>query len=387
MSSLRRPLFTGMCLALLGVVGCSKVESPTAPSLSSPSSSDPSVSEARAATVQLCHRTESGHYNLLSVNGNAEAAHRAHGDGKTGELVPGAPTHLFDRNCVPVNLPSLSVSSNSAAGGVPVTVTLTDGTGSASDWLAFAAAGAPDPAYLQRTLVGADITTRTWTVNMPTTAGTYEFRLFNGSYARLATSPSVTVTIAPTGPTLTLDVPSATAARGSVSVTLTNGPGGARDWLAFAPAGSGDTTFSNWTYVGAGVTTKTWTVTTPATSGSYEFRLFLNDGYTRAATSAPLTVTVAPPPAFSVNAGSARVGTTITVTLTDGLGGSTDWIAFAATGAANQTYVVWTYVGASVTTRTWTVTAPAATGTYEFRLFLNNGYTRAATSPPVTVIP
>ena len=29
---------------------------------------------------------------------------------------------------------------------------------------------------------------------------------------------------------------------------------------------------------------------------------------------------------------------------------------------------------------------PSTPGTYEFRLFLNNGYTRAATSPPITVI-
>jgi hypothetical protein len=30
---------------------------------------------------------------------------------------------------------------------------------------------------------------------------------------------------------------------------------------------------------------------------------------------------------------------------------------------------------------------PSAPGQYEFRLFLNNGYTLAATSPPVTVGP
>jgi hypothetical protein len=42
-------------------------------------------------------------------------------------------------------------------------------------------------------------------------------------------------------------------------------------------------------------------------------------------------------------------------------------------------------VGSGVSTRTWTVTMPSTPGTYEFRLFLNNGYTRGATSPPVTV--
>ena len=73
------------------------------------------------------------------------------------------------------------------------------------------------------------------------------------------------------------------------------------------------------------------------------------------------------------------------MTLTGGLGGATDWFAFAAAAAPNGTYLQWTYVGAGVTTRTWTITAPATAGTYQFRLFLNDGYTRAATSPTVTV--
>jgi len=73
------------------------------------------------------------------------------------------------------------------------------------------------------------------------------------------------------------------------------------------------------------------------------------------------------------------------VTLTDGPGGAYDWLAFAGTTAPNTSYVTFVYVGAGTTTRTWTVTAPTAGGTYEFRLFVNNGYTRVATSPPVTV--
>ena len=38
-----------------------------------------------------------------------------------------------------------------------------------------------------------------------------------------------------------------------------------------------------------------------------------------------------------------------------------------------------------MTTRTWTVTVPPTPGPYEFRLFLDNGFVRAATSPTVTV--
>jgi hypothetical protein len=61
-----------------------------------------------------------------------------------------------------------------------------------------------------------------------------------------------------------------------------------------------------------------------------------------------------------------------------------DWLAFAPAGAANTNYLQWVYVGEGVTTRTWTVTMPPTVGTFEFRLFLNNGYTRVATSPSIT---
>ena len=77
----------------------------------------------------------------------------------------------------------------------------------------------------------------------------------------------------------------------------------------------------------------------------------------------------------------------MTATLTGGTGGSYDWLVLAPVGAANSTVLQWTYVGAGITTRTWTVTMPSTPGQYEVRLFLNGGYTRAATSPPITVAP
>src|SRR5581483_5225116 len=45
---------------------------------------------------------------------------------------------------------------------------------------------------LQMTMVGAGVTTRTWTVAMPLAAGSYEFRLFINN-VKAATSPAVLV--------------------------------------------------------------------------------------------------------------------------------------------------------------------------------------------------
>src|SRR5204862_7037572 len=102
-------------------------------------------------------------------------------------------------------------------------------------------------------------------------------------------------------------------------------------------------------------------------------------------TSGSLTFSIVPAPTLSVSATTVGSGASLTATLTGGLGGANDWIALAPTSAPNTSYVAYTYIGSGVTTRTWTVTAPAP-GTYEFRLFLNNGYVRAATSPAVTVV-
>ena len=466
--------------------------------------------------------------------------------------------------------PALSVSSTTATPGGSVTATLTNGGGGVTDWLAFAATTAPNTSYIQYVYVGAGVTTRTWTVTVPSTAGSYEFRYFpNGGNTRAATSPAVTVqttgstvpaisSLAPSssvagGPAFNLTVngsnftstsvvrwngadrpttfvsasqltaaiasadivsvgsasvtvfspppgggtstaatftisagsanppvlsvsAAAVSAGAPVTVTLTGGTGGSGDWLSFAPTTAANSSYVTFTYVGTGVTTRTWTVTTPLSSGTYEFRLFPNNGYTRAATSPPVTVTldsnpipsatslsparlgagtgaftltingsgfvpssvvrwngsprpttlvnssqltasiaaadiaatgtaqvtvfsptpgggtsaalaftIAPPPTLTVSATTVAPGASVTVTLTDGFGGPWDWLAFAPTSASNISYVTYTFVGGGVSTRTWTVTVPSTPGAYEFRLFLNNGYTRAATSPTVTV--
>jgi len=373
-----------------------------------------------------------------------------------------------------VTRPTLAVNTTTATAGASVTVTLTDGLGGASDWLALAPAGAPDTTYLQWTYVGAGVTTRTWTATLPMQSGKFEFRLFTNGYMRVSTSPTVTIA----GPQLSVDTTTA-AAGSNVTVTLTGGYGGSTAWLALAGTGAPDTAYVQWTYVGSGITARTWIVAMPATAGTYEFRLYLDSGYTRGATSPPVTVvpgvptvtslspasvvaggaaftltvngtgfaagavvrwngsdrtttfvgatqlranitaadiasagtaqvtvflpppgggtssaasftiSAAPPPgpSLAVNQTTVAGGAQVTVTLTNGYGGSTDWLAFASATAPDTSYLQWVYVGAGVSTRTWTVTAPSTSGPYEFRLFRDNGYVHSVTSPTVTVVP
>jgi subtilisin family serine protease len=184
-----------------------------------------------------------------------------------------------------------------------------------------------------------------------------------------------------TAPVLTVSATSITTVA-SVTVTLTGGFGGSADWIAFAPTSAPDGSYIQYTYVGAGVTTRTWAVTVTG-PGTYEFRLFTG-GYNRLATSAPITATAGTPPSLTVNTTTAARGTPVTMTLTNGYGGATDWLALAQTGSPATSYIQYVYVGGG-TTKTWTVTMPNTPGTYEFRMFPNNSYTVAATSPPITV--
>jgi len=303
----------------------------------------------------------------------------------------------------PTGPATLGVDLTSVSGGGSVTMTLTDGPGNNYDWLALAGVGDPDTSYMQFMYVAAGATAATWTVTMPATPGDYEFRLFeNNGYTRLATSPTVTVAAEvpepppdppPTGPA-TLDVDMTSVSGGdSVTMTLTDGPGNSYDWLALTGVGDPDATSIQWIYVAPGATTATWTVTMPATPGDYEFRLFENNGYTRLATSPTVTVQAElpepPPPAASptleVDMTSVSGGGSVTMTLTGGPGNSYDWLALAGVGDPDATSIQWIYVAPGATTTTWTVTMPATPGDYEFRLFENNGYTRLATSPTVTV--
>ncbi|HKF68558.1 MAG TPA: IPT/TIG domain-containing protein, partial [Vicinamibacterales bacterium] len=278
--------------------------------------------------------------------------------------------------------PTLSVTATSATTGAPVTVTLTNGFGGSTDWLALAATGASPTSYLQWTYVGAGVTTRTWTVNMPATAGTYEFRLFlNNSSTITAKSPTITVSAGPSPiPGLTSLTPNSAPTGGSGFTLAVTGNGFAASSVVRWNGANRTTTFVSSTQLQA-----TIPATDLASSGTAQVTVFTPSP--GGGTSSALPFTIGGTPTLSVSATSATTGAPVTVTLTNGFGGSTDWMVLAATGASPYSYLQWTYVGAGVTTRTWTVNMPSTAGTYEFRLFPNNGYTIAATSPTITVTP
>jgi subtilisin family serine protease len=99
------------------------------------------------------------------------------------------------------------------------------------------------------------------------------------------------------------------------------------------------------------------------------------------------SVTIDAAAMLSTNTPAATPGQTVTVTIGNGKVAPNDWLALAQTGASDRTYLQMIYAGSLAADRKWAVTMPMAAGTYEFRLFLDNGFARAATSPTVTVGP
>jgi hypothetical protein len=124
-------------------------------------------------------------------------------------------------------------------------------------------------------------------------------------------------------------------------------------------------------------------ITIPATlaPGTYELRLFSNNGYTRLAVSNSFTVTGCTA-SLSASPASAPTGGSVTGAW-DGICGPTgaDWIGLYLPGAANQSPPAWRYTtGTASGSVPVTIPATLTPGTYELRLFSNNGYTRLGTS-------
>jgi hypothetical protein len=145
-----------------------------------------------------------------------------------------------------------------------------------------------------------------------------------------------------------------------------------------------------------------WAYTTGAASGSialalpaslpqgtYELRLFANGGYTRLATSNTFTVGAACTGGANLSASPTSVPRSGSVTATWSNvcnPTSRDWIGIFAPGAPNSYYVAWRYTtGTASGSVPLTVPASLSPGTYELRLFANNGYLRLGTSNAFTV--
>jgi outer membrane usher protein FimD/PapC len=131
--------------------------------------------------------------------------------------------------------------------------------------------------------------------------------------------------------------------------------------------------------------------TMPATPGTYNVRFFLNDSWTKLATSVTITV-ASVVPSITLSATTVVPGGTVTATIANGPGTAGDWVGLHGASAADAAYVDWKYLsgtqtrpGSGVTGAAVAFTVPATPGTYNVRFFLNDSWQKVATSATITV--
>jgi hypothetical protein len=313
-------------------------------------------------------------------------------------------------NLVVTAAPTLAVSPTSVAPGGSVTATWSGiPSPTTTDWIGLYLPGAPDTSYLAWIYVSCSQTPGAaaaagscpFTIPGSLTPGTYELRLFsNNAYTRLATSNTFTVT-GGGGTTLSVS-PSTVPAGGSVTVTWSGITSPTTtDWIGLYTPGSANTAYLAWIYVSCSQAPSSprasgscaFTIPSSVTPGTYQLRLLANNGYTVLATSNSFTVTTAGP-GLSASPPTVAHGGSVTATWS-GIPSptTTDWIGLYAAGAANTAYITWIYVSCSQTPGAamaagscpFTIPSTVTPGMYELRLLSNNGYTRLATSNPLTV--
>jgi C1A family cysteine protease len=204
-------------------------------------------------------------------------------------------------------------------------------------------------------------------------------------------------------PTVTVS-PTIIAGGSAVTVTFNNtGTLSATDWIGLYAAGTPDTDYLDWIYDSSCTQTPgtekasgscQFTIPADLSPGTYEFRLFADDGYSRLAVSNALTVTSVTT-SLTVTPTSIARGSAVTVTFNNtGTLSTTDWIGLYAAGTPDTAYLDWIYDSSCTQTPgtakasgscQFTIPAGLSVGTYEFRLFADDGYSRLEVSNALTV--
>jgi hypothetical protein len=194
------------------------------------------------------------------------------------------------------------------------------------------------------------------------------------------TTPAATLSVNNPPPTLSSISPSTLAAWGPAFTLTANGSNFVNGSVVQVNGVSRPTTFAGPTQLAAALlasdrstasTSLSITVTTPSPGGG---------------TTSVRTLTLTQP-SVTVDATTGPPGFGVTATMSNLPGNPNDWVALAAIGAANPTYVKYAFLSTlpGTTTKTWAFTLPATLGQYEVRFFLGDTYTRMATSPTITV--
>jgi subtilisin family serine protease len=314
--------------------------------------------------------------------------------------------------------PAVTAGAATVFPGATITATVNNGPGNLADWVGLYGTTAPnspslDWSYLNgaKVLPGQALTGATLVFTAPTTPGLYHFRLFaNNSYTRLATSGSIQVAAGPTLSVNDISVTEGNAGTVHATFTVTLSPVNATQAVSVNYVTSNGSATAGSDYVAA---SGTLTFDPSATSRTISVAINGDTTFEQNETffvnlSQPVNAVIgdaqgtgtitndeaAAAPSLTASPATVFPGGTITATVANGPGNPRDWVALAATTAHNAANAGWFYLNGTttppaqgLTAATLVFAAPATPGTYELRLFANDGYTRLATSGPIQVVP
>lgn len=160
--------------------------------------------------------------------------------------------------------------------------------GNQHDWVGVMPAGAPATTVIAWVYTNGAVANRAPFSAGNLAPGNYIARAFdNDTYTILAESPVFTVSVAvPAG--VTTDRATYTNNQ-SIVISWTGLSTNPKNWVAYAPAGSPDTTVTRWAYTG-GLAAGSLTFEGTVTPGMYVARTFSNDTYTKTGESAVFVV-------------------------------------------------------------------------------------------------
>jgi nitrous oxidase accessory protein len=182
-------------------------------------------------------------------------------------------------------------------------------------------------------------------------------------------------------PHLTVDIASASTCD-SVNVSYTGAPGSEGDWIGLYRVGSGDDSPISRRYLD-GTNSGTLAFVMPSSAGTYEFRIFGDDGADRLAASGPIEVEASSGVRIKASPASVRSGEAITVSFWGAKPNSAIGMYEMTRPDKYMLAMQWTR-GRSCGTMTFR--APSTPGRYDFRFFEDNVHRKLMGASNVVIV-
>ncbi len=272
---------------------------------------------------------------------------------------------------------TLTLNKNQVRPGEEISVTI-PALEHSGGWVGFFKTSSANNQYISYTYLNS--LSGPYKVTAPKELGSYNFRVFGDSgYGKLLAT-SQTVQLVQYTPQINVSKTSFSPQENMVA-TYSDAPIYKDAWIGLYKVGAANTSYLKYEYLKG--TSGSYSTAAPLEAGQYEFRIFLDGGYTLVGKSQVITVGEYQP-SITLSTSQVTPGQKVTASYSNGSTVNGAWIGFYQKGNANTAYISYVYTQGKAS-GSYEITAPNTPGQYEFRLFKDNGYTMIGTSPPLTV--